>query len=235
MPGIFISYRRSDNPDAMGRIYDRLVSEFGKARVFKDVDSIPLGQDFRGHLNDIVGGCAAVLAIIGPKWTDIRNEAGQRRLEDPDDFVRIELEAALSRRDFRWCRCWSDTRRCQGLPIAVDSFVSGVSTVDRGAAGPGLSQRCDTTGVRTARNHRSQRSTGGTAGREAYEILVTVAGWARRDGHVGGCSICDTGGETPPRSAADGVPHRNRYASRHRSHVRPVRGWQGDRLCGEGR
>jgi Tol biopolymer transport system component len=97
LPGIFISYRRSDNPDAVGRIYDRLVSEFGKARVFKDVDSIPLGQDFRSHLNDIVGNCAAVLAIIGPRWVDTRNEAGQRRLEDPDDFVRIELEAALSR------------------------------------------------------------------------------------------------------------------------------------------
>jgi eukaryotic-like serine/threonine-protein kinase len=97
LPGIFISYRRSDTPDAVGRIYDRLIAEFGKARVFKDVDSIPLGQDFRRHLNDIVGGCAAVLAIIGPKWTDIRNEAGQRRLEDADDFVRIELEAALAR------------------------------------------------------------------------------------------------------------------------------------------
>ncbi|MEO8309264.1 MAG: TIR domain-containing protein [Pseudomonadota bacterium] len=98
MPGIFISYRRSDTPDAVGRIYDRLVSEFGKARVFKDVDSIPLGQDFRGHLNDVVGGCAAVLAIIGPRWADARNEAGQLRLEDPDDFVRIELEAALARK-----------------------------------------------------------------------------------------------------------------------------------------
>jgi eukaryotic-like serine/threonine-protein kinase len=98
MPGIFISYRRTDNPDAVGRIYDRLASEFGKARVFKDVDSIPLGQDFRGHLNEVVGDCAAVLAIIGPKWTDIRNEDGKRRLEDTDDFVRIELEAALSRK-----------------------------------------------------------------------------------------------------------------------------------------
>ncbi len=46
MSGIFISYRRSDNPDATGRIYDRLVAEFGKAKVFKDVDSIPLGMDF---------------------------------------------------------------------------------------------------------------------------------------------------------------------------------------------
>jgi len=97
LPGIFISYRRSDNPDAVGRIYDRLVSEFGKARVFKDVDSIPLGQDFRGHLNAVVSDCAAVLAIVGPKWADVRNEAGQRRLEDPDDFVRIELEAACAR------------------------------------------------------------------------------------------------------------------------------------------
>ncbi len=96
-PGIFISYRRSDTPDATGRIYDRLVSEFGKSRVFKDVDSIPLGQDFRGHLNEVVGGCAAVLAIIGPHWVDARNGAGQRRLEDADDFVRIELEATLSR------------------------------------------------------------------------------------------------------------------------------------------
>ncbi len=96
-PGIFISYRRSDNPDATGRIYDRLVAEFGKARVFKDVDSIPLGQDFRGHLNDVVGGCAAVLAIIGQKWIDTRNATGQRRLDDADDFVRIELEAALAR------------------------------------------------------------------------------------------------------------------------------------------
>ncbi|HTY93619.1 MAG TPA: toll/interleukin-1 receptor domain-containing protein, partial [Steroidobacteraceae bacterium] len=97
MPGIFISYRRSDNPDAVGRLYDRLVAEFGKSKVFKDVDSIPLGQDFREHLNDIVGRCAAVLAIIGPRWTDIRDEAGRKRLEDPDDFVRIELEAALAR------------------------------------------------------------------------------------------------------------------------------------------
>ncbi len=97
MSGIFISYRRSDSPDATGRIYDRLVSEFGKAQVFKDVDSIPLGRDFRGHLNDIVGDCGVMLAIMGPRWTEARSHAGQRRLDDPDDFVRIELETALAR------------------------------------------------------------------------------------------------------------------------------------------
>ncbi len=98
LAGVFISYRRTDNPDAVGRLYDRLAAEFGKTRVFKDVDSIPLGQDFRGHLNEVVGDCAAVLAIVGPKWIDIRNEEGKRRLEDPDDFVRVELEAALARK-----------------------------------------------------------------------------------------------------------------------------------------
>ncbi len=97
MSGIFISYRRSDSPDATGRIYDRLVAEFGKAQVFKDVDSIPLGRDFRGHLNDIVGHCGVMLTIVGPHWTEARDTAGQRRLEDPDDFVRIELETALAR------------------------------------------------------------------------------------------------------------------------------------------
>ena len=97
MSGIFISYRRSDSPDATGRIYDRLLGEFGKAQVFKDVDSIPLGRDFRGHLNDIVGNCGVMLAIVGPHWMGARNAAGQRRLEDPDDFVRIELETALAR------------------------------------------------------------------------------------------------------------------------------------------
>ncbi len=97
MSGIFISYRRSDSPDATGRIYDRLVGAFGREQVFKDVDSIPLGRDFRGHLNDIVGNCGVMLAIVGPHWTQARNSAGQRRLEDADDFVRIELETALAR------------------------------------------------------------------------------------------------------------------------------------------
>lgn len=97
MPGLFISYRRSDNPDATGRIYDRLVAEFGREKIFKDIDSIPLGRNFRTHLNETIGTCDAVLAIVGPRWVDAKSDHGQRRLDDPDDFVRIELEAALAR------------------------------------------------------------------------------------------------------------------------------------------
>lgn len=97
MSCIFISYRRNDSPDAVGRIYDRLAAEFGRARVFKDVDSIPLGQDFRGHLDEVIADCPVVLAVIGPRWIDARDDTGRRRLEDPEDFLRIELETAIAR------------------------------------------------------------------------------------------------------------------------------------------
>jgi predicted ATPase len=97
MQAFFISYRHSDSEAYTGRLYDRLVSQFGKEAVFKDVDSIPLGTDFRSHLNLVVGQCQAVLAVVGAGWLDVRDENGMRRLENRDDFVRIELEAALAR------------------------------------------------------------------------------------------------------------------------------------------
>jgi tetratricopeptide (TPR) repeat protein len=97
MSGLFISYRRSDSEAYAGRLYDRLVAEFGKDQVFKDVDSIPVGADFRTHLHAVIAECRAVLAIVGTHWTDARDERDIRRLEDRDDFVRIELEMALAR------------------------------------------------------------------------------------------------------------------------------------------
>jgi hypothetical protein len=94
-PAIFISYRREDSIDVTGRIYDRLCQHFGKQNVFKDVDSIPLGVDFRKHLGDSVGQCNVLLTIIGRQW--LAGDRGQRRLDDIRDFVRIEMEAALKR------------------------------------------------------------------------------------------------------------------------------------------
>ena len=95
MPAIFITYRREDSIDVTGRIYDRLCQHFGRQNVFKDVDSIPLGVDFRKHLGDSVGQCSVLLTIIGREW--LTGERGQRRLDDVRDFVRIEMEAALKR------------------------------------------------------------------------------------------------------------------------------------------
>ena len=97
MGGIFISYRREDVPDATGRIYDRLVAEFGKGNVFKDVDSIGLSEDFRQALDREVSRCSVFLAVIGPAWLAIAGPDGKRRLEDKRDFVRIEVESALRR------------------------------------------------------------------------------------------------------------------------------------------
>jgi Lon protease-like protein len=94
---IFISYRRSDSADITGRIYDRLADKFGKYSIFRDVDSIPLGVDFKKRLDAKVAECKVLLAVIGNIWVDARDESGRRRLDDPSDFVRIEIESALAR------------------------------------------------------------------------------------------------------------------------------------------
>lgn len=94
---IFMSYRRKDSADVSGRIYDRLAAHFGEETVFKDVDDIPFGVDFKKHLNNVVARTAVELVVIGPDWLNATDEAGLRRLDDPTDFVRIEIEAALNR------------------------------------------------------------------------------------------------------------------------------------------
>jgi TIR domain-containing protein len=95
MAKIFLSYRRDDSAAAAGRIYDRLRAYFGSDAVFIDVDNIPIGVNFRKHLDSVVSRCDVVLAVIGKRWA---GEAEvHRRLDDPRDFVRIELESALKR------------------------------------------------------------------------------------------------------------------------------------------
>jgi hypothetical protein len=94
---VFISYRREDSADITGRISDRLIQKFGRDGVFKDVDSIPLGLDFRKHLHDAVSRCDALIVVIGRDWCDAKTTDGKRRLEDPRDHLRIEVEAALQR------------------------------------------------------------------------------------------------------------------------------------------
>jgi hypothetical protein len=92
---IFISYRRADSADVTGRIYDRLTGYFGKAAVFKDVDSIPLGIDFKEHLKEAVRKCRIFLVVIGDRWLEAPGSMQENRLLDPVDFVRIEIESAL--------------------------------------------------------------------------------------------------------------------------------------------
>ena len=98
MTSVFISYRREDSRHQAGRLHDRLVAHFGSEQVFKDVDSIPLGLDFRQVLTEQVAGCDVFLAVISDTWLSIAGKGWTRRLDDPGDFVRIEVEAALDRK-----------------------------------------------------------------------------------------------------------------------------------------
>jgi hypothetical protein len=94
---IFISYRRAESRDLAGRLYDRLASRFGDAQVFMDVGTIALGADFTKVITKAVGNCQVLLAVIGPHWLSVTGEDGRRRLDDPDDIVRLEIAAALER------------------------------------------------------------------------------------------------------------------------------------------
>ena len=93
---IFIGYRRDDTADVSGRVYDRLRGAFGEEAIFKDVDNMPVGIDFPTHVLSILPKCRIFLAMIGPGWLGVRDEQGERRLDDPADWVRIEIERALS-------------------------------------------------------------------------------------------------------------------------------------------
>jgi hypothetical protein len=96
-PKLFISYRRDDSAGYSGRVHDRLRREFGGNLLFMDVDSIPLGVNFSKVLVEEVAKCDTLIAVIGPDWLDARDEKGHRRLDKPDDFVRIEIGTALKR------------------------------------------------------------------------------------------------------------------------------------------
>lgn len=92
---IFISYRRGDSSDVVARLSERLVQQFGVAAVFRDIDSIPIGKDYRSHLVAAVSRSVVCLVIIGPGWIDALDTQGKRRLDDPNDWVRVEIETAL--------------------------------------------------------------------------------------------------------------------------------------------
>lgn len=92
---IFINYRRGDTIATAGRLRDRLAKEFGRNNVFMDIDTIPVGVDFVKHLETWLTDCKIVIALIGPQWVSGKDETGRRRIENVDDYVRLELATAL--------------------------------------------------------------------------------------------------------------------------------------------
>ena len=97
MPQIAISYRRADSEAMTGRIFDRLTAHYGKEAIFRDIDDIPAGKDFRQHINETLLKTGVLLAIVGPKWLGAAR-GGLERINEESDPVRVEVETALRRR-----------------------------------------------------------------------------------------------------------------------------------------
>jgi hypothetical protein len=95
--GVFISYRRHDTGPYATMLQKEFSSRLGKEQVFMDIDSIAIGVDFVEAIERAVDSCAVLLALIGPQWATVTDEDGRRRLDDPDDKVRQEIEAGLAR------------------------------------------------------------------------------------------------------------------------------------------
>jgi len=95
MAGIFINYRREDAAADAGRLFDDLRRRCKDEHVFMDL-TIEAGKDFRAALSEKLETCDALLALIGPRWLHVTNEAsGKRRLDEEQDFVRLEIATAL--------------------------------------------------------------------------------------------------------------------------------------------
>lgn len=148
---VFLCYRRDDTADFAGRVRDRLVQEFGRDLLFMDVDAIPLGVNFATFLRDAVAKCEVLLAVIGPHWLNARDEAADppdaRRLDDPHDYVRIEIGAALQRnipvipilvsgaevpKAYELPEDLKELSMRQGLDVRHGSFHNDVDTLVRG-------------------------------------------------------------------------------------------------------
>lgn len=95
-PRVFLSYRRTDSEDITGRIYDRLVHALGRGHVFLDVDSLEPGRNLVTSILAELAVSDHVVVIMGPGWLDAKDPDGRRRIDQPNDYVRLELESALA-------------------------------------------------------------------------------------------------------------------------------------------
>lgn len=94
---VFINYRREDSAGWTGRLHDRMACELPARRIFIDVDNIEPGEDFAHKLDEQVAQCDVFLPVIGPRWLAVSDEGGNRRIDNPADFVRIEIASAIRR------------------------------------------------------------------------------------------------------------------------------------------
>src|SRR5215469_6020722 len=112
---IFISYRRKESRWSARSLRDRLCRDFGPKQVFMDIDAIALGEDFFEVIETTVAKCDVLIAVIGNDWLTCKDEHGNRRLDNPEDFVRMEIGAALK-------------RKIRVIPVLVDGALMSQPT-----------------------------------------------------------------------------------------------------------
>ena len=180
---IFINYRRDDSIGMAGRLHDRLAQTFGRDKLFMDVDHIPAGADFVAHLNNQVAECDVVLVIIGPNW--LRAKDKSRTSADstnPDDFVAIEIAAALAR-DIRVIPVLVDGARMPKASDLPDTLkpLARRQAVEVRHAHFGHDAEALIARMREALGDRGGRTTaGGVCGRQsavAAATLLLLVGW----------------------------------------------------------
>src|SRR5690348_5237909 len=94
---IFLCYRREGTEGFARGIYESLAGKYGRDHVFRDIDSTPAGVRFSNWIKSRVSQCSVMVVLIGTAWSSVKDPAGQRRLDSPEDWVRQEIEAALER------------------------------------------------------------------------------------------------------------------------------------------
>ena len=107
---IFISYRRADTSWAVTSLHNSLLRHFPENQIFRDIDTIPPGEDFVDVLEEAVSKCDVLIAVIGKDWLGFTNKRGERALDNPSDFVRIEIATALK-------------RKIRVIPVLIDNTI----------------------------------------------------------------------------------------------------------------
>ena len=139
---VFVSYRRADVGGYAGRLNDALTTRLGADKVFQDVSAIGAGQDFASEIDRALAEADAVLAVIGPGWLQASSPAGERRLLQPDDFVRTEIVRGLA----------------SGLPV-VPVLVGGAAMPTAGELPAELSRLADRQASSFGTRHSTMTST----------------------------------------------------------------------------
>ncbi|MDQ3887222.1 MAG: toll/interleukin-1 receptor domain-containing protein, partial [Actinomycetota bacterium] len=184
---VFLSYRREETRHIAGRLADRLTDRLGPEQVFMDVDTIEPGADFAAAIAREVASCRILIALIGPTWATTTDRRRRRRLDDPDDFVVLEIRAALER----------------GIPI-IPVLVDGAMMPDRTDLPEGLQGLARRNAVRL--DHDTFRSDLTVLLNAVDRILSTPAPAATEPTVGADAGVADRAlepSEQPPQRAAE--------------------------------